>query len=1364
MGDTPPSTIELTCPGCGAYFRLKPKRGKLPKKPIPCPKCETKIPIERASMQSPTETSQSGIISRPAKAKPPEEPDRHRAALEALLDEDKGPNSTFLGFGRNKGGGREEQTLSIDEEILEQARQHSTRKTSENKSVEVPSAPPRGSTTDTSHFLKTDTQEQPPSHEQDDAHEQELGELFSRPAEARETPIQLDKLDFDIAPTQAEVKSSWGDESAQEPGPFDLRDILEAEKEQAGQEVENEITRNPALDRDYPAGAPQEPEQRPLPQDDFFSVVPPREEDNTTAHEDAAPGGVDSGLLSRLKKNLLKKAPAHEKEVTRDNEELVAKLQREARDYFPDESARDTREREALSSHDIFEESSAAADEPLEAPGADEAAQSQSPKPVRPPLAALLKRKLGKANFDDLRGRVEGASEAHEDPAPEEDPLADLLSGADEDDLARVMDEANINSKLWSRPHSITAQTQTAMEEEEPQAPQEDAAAQQPPPEEDVSISKTKLGGFQAVVPRSLKKAPAGEDSAKEPAAPSPLPELPERPAPVLGRLSLHQKRERAQSLLRSLSPPTESEQVGAGEVTVAQESVLEEKPGGISWGGAELHTGDTSGFGRRRRRQESHSGLFPIPGGLGQESSVGMAGERRGSGYIRLPTAEILDVLGQGQYRLMVEDIVYEPVDEVGLTELVKRGVLMGAELIAEPGGEWIPITEHPVFKRLRKKMAFEAHALLSKYKRSDAREQATPSEAGEDAGAAPERDDGIEDFSADLVSEHAISLREQEELAASAPPVPGLAQSSSESEEQEELSEELPSFSPERDDSSISFELPVFQDPSHATDEEEEEQEGSLEESSLEEGSLEEESSEVSEPEQEEPLEVLAQPARVPALTQEIEDPFAHTRKEKKTITPLMIFVLIALIGALLMGGALALNPNLRKALFGTPVIMPAEPDEAGADAKPAVVTTTTGNPEQAISAARQLVLKASALEMASAAGLQRLAAAASSAGDSEGALMLLASAWSPASEQAQTLSYARALEAAGQWGRLRQVAGSVSGSEELTSLRQLAIESDPALRSMDAEPLGSSAYGEAMQALKVGSKVAFTLSLKDEQPAWVFKPAQKGYGEESYKRDVVAWRVCALTACPFRIPETRPARISERDFNKMMELGQGRAASEPSQRYANLAWREDKGSAERYLLGTLRPWVKGSPAFDMDYTRTWRPWTDASADSKVLDEPLETSLAGIKAENPELYASLMAQQGKLSTREMARQISGVIVFDYLFNNRNRFQAREVFNGTDNQFVGGEFVSYEHATAMESRLSSRVRGRFSWVERFSRTQVEALRELDRAEVEPMLFPADSQISSSEQRAFWSRREKLLETVDALIARHGEQAVLAFD
>ncbi len=1542
MGETPPSTVELICPGCGAYFRLKPKKGKLPKGPIPCPKCGTSIPVELASTpenndmgadetqghdpsqdsdpveergdtsapaaKKPKSPPMSGIISRPRKsartssseeekrasasskptssstpasshalANKEEEPevsdkaptvDKHRAALEALLDEDKGPNSTFLGFGLTKKGAQEK-TAAIDEKILEQVRSTSTKPTTENPSVPSPqqkSPDERGSTTDTSHFMRSRTEEgENETGEMDpNAAAQDLRE-GARGISDRETPMQLEKLSFDHEKGAGGNKTpgspDWSQEN--EPGPFDLRDILEAEKEQIGPQVSNEVTRNPALDQNNPVGdAESKSGPKPLPTDPFFDIPDADEagsaQEKTTVHEvgdkqqDSPNTSSRADVLGRLKKSLRSSTiPSKDEQEEDPAEALAARLERlergdlgslaiESSEQSSKTVARETTENTratfeqedspAVSASDIFEESSVAQDsvasssspeEQRSEPSLPEADDAGSTPGGKPPLAALLKRKLGKAGVDELRGKVEGASEAYDESLSEASEssaknhskspgLDDILSGADEDDLARVLDEAG-DLSTW--PKSPAAATPSTTAQTTPRSASDSGSKPR---------ANTKLGGFAAI------KIPPHEDGLEDQAEQQPEAEA--KPAPVLARLkaapapieqpkprlSLSQKRDKARSLLRSLdtkkdtTPAQETEEVSSVDDH-------QEQPSGLSWGDAALHRGDISSFGRKRRRQESHSGLFPITGGLGQESSVGMASERRGSGYIRLPTSEILDVLGAGQYRLMVEDIVYEPVDEVGLTELVKRGVLMGAELIAEQGGEWIPIVEHPVFKRLRKKMALEAHALLAQYQRAADSSQEMTSVAmpvTEGSIESQQDDSKVEDMSDALVSMANIELppalpadasgevgafglddlssEEEEEAAkpASLLDLPNAPKIRDESEpltddaprenedvaveeSSSELSEDLeddasdpigddddqfPRFNSELDDGpSISFELPVYKDPPA-----DEDSEDLFEPSDIEETGSDDGLGQIEQPDHfEEPVAPAVQ-IQTPPIEDDadIEDPFAPTPGRRLPIGGILLVLL--LVGLGIGASVLAVSPDLRASVLGPLGINetidgPKEPSNTTPEAP-------KQDPGKAVAAASAKLFEATtAFDFSDQTTLLGLAAEAKG----EQALSIYRAAWTPQADSAATVAYANALAAAENWGELRQVVGAIApgSNADIDALRTKAIDNDPAMRGFVHEPIKEGLHGDSMKVLP-GRQVAFALSNEADENTWVFLPSQSRYDRSEYARDVISWRLCQLITCNILIPETVPARIDEETFNTLLSRGQGSGAASPSERYSRLNWKSDGEGDEktRYVEGVLRRWVEPGPAFDMNYTKTWRGWVDASLDAAQLDEPLEKSIEGVKGENEELYNQLIAQKGKLSTREFGRQVSSMIVLDFLLNNRDRFRERPTYNGVDNQIVDGRIVSYDHTAALDARLSSRVRGRMSWVTRLSKSQAESIRALDEEKANAILFPEDANFSSSDQRAFWSRHAKLLGEIEEREKRYGKEEALGFE
>ena len=838
MGESTPGTVELTCPGCSANFRLKPKKGKLPQGPIPCPKCGTRIPVEigeakrggapRGADSSGERTPpsaqilgkppRSGVISRkirrpePAPDEPedpgqaptpsptadPSQPrgeqetaeqeaassDRHRSAIEQLVDEDKGPNSTFLGFGfpESGGGGRtiKDKTAAIDENTLRQVRARAEREPEENHEALVEPDPTEkeGSTTDTSHFMRKEDQKEAsePSNPTDDPAEQDRRRTRElSPVEGERERIAQAEEEDGQAPFSRETPfhlDKFAEADAHEPGPFDLRDILDAEKDQLPESVSNEITRNPALEKDdgYPVQVEQDEAPRPLPDDSMSPASPsppPSEaeaaaeassptrtsepEEDEAPKEDEAPEEDErsmksNAILGRLKSKLRAK---------KREESSPAPRTGEVPEPAPEDDEDDEDDEAALSGQDIFSEASQAEHEADPAPrsGGDE---------IKPALAARLKRKLGSNKLDSIKERIE--SEAIDDAeasqreadADEElgdelsDDLAEILSSADEDDLARVMDEASERS-----PHSavfkradLGVDAKTSPPQEGPTVPQRKvpeallAAASRAEDEEEEPSEADAESSPSQPPPTPSSAEPSSEAGQREPSRP----ELNTTPmqAPDLDRERKRSKPSADADALRSLRPPMSTSR----RQRLEREGVGDEPSGarGVAWGDAEPESGqppraDANKGPRRRRRQDSHSGLFPISRGLGQESSVtGMASDRRGSGYIRLPTTEILEVLGRGHYRLMVEDIVYEPVDEQGLTELIKRGVLMGAEMIAEPGAEWSPIGEHPVFRRLRKKMAVEAHALLAKYQRDRKEKESSEAEAeAEAASSAP-------------------------------------------------------------------------------------------------------------------------------------------------------------------------------------------------------------------------------------------------------------------------------------------------------------------------------------------------------------------------------------------------------------------------------------------------------------------------------------------------------------------------------------------------------------------------------------------------------------------------------------------------
>ena len=1349
MSEPSPGTIELTCPGCAAYFRLKPKKGKYPKGPIPCPKCGTSIPLnlttqddatgasEDSSPKSSTDkasTPGSGVFKRSAAISPsrttqlsnkstsddPSGTDFLRVA-DQLLDTPAGGglNSTYQGFGITQ----------------------SLRQTRENKELEnLVDKEPENKLTSTSNLFSREeaTKDVDPRILQELQNDQKAITSMS------ETPHSgVDMLGAKTPMHGMEPVNPFMD--LDEPGPFDMRDIVEAERSKLDDANPNEITHNPLLDSAQIISRPAKPKDKPLPESPFGIRSNPRA------------GDVGDNKTVVHAEDDLDDVP------TANSEPLASRS-----DIFTD-----------VSIEPLSEVADDKKSEPETTTGKEDSTPVDAAKPK--PLAAMLRKKISTKKLDSLK-----TSSLPEQSSPRtmmglpsitdlEDSIAStdfFAAGADEDELDKVLAEAE-NTRISGEHPAAKPMLHPTKPSFEVSKELSQRLSALKPPSKDEAKDDTKEN---LSVGENFKRRI--ENDRSEDLEPGKPPEA--RGSSLLARLKpkkqlaslLDQTSEIPVATQQSLLSPKSSPELPDEASIVASDSPSgnfqkfaltpesNRSNDGISWASSEsvVSFDDAPSVVRKRHRQESHSGLFPISGGLGQEDSVGMAGERRGSGYIRLPTSEIIDVLGQGQYRLLVEDIVYEPVDERGLTELVKRGVILGAEKIADPGGEWRPINEHPVFRRLKKKMAIEAHSLLAKYRSPSSESSSIADSAASDKGLSEPSDksntatpalgdfsnpsesmvERLEEIPADFLDED--SSQEEINTSTAAPPaLPDVPEPQPVSQTTIEVDDDdfeeglLEAIAdPESSESSDPFDDFTPQDSSPEEEHEEEQ----------------------SEPEEE-----------PPAVAEQPSTPFEEELSEEDPLTPpsggkgpLIAVGALIIAGTLITAGVLYTQPDLRQQLFGTPTTE-----------QPVTSNNTTTEPAQtnigpAITQAHQAIAqalpnlndKAKLIATASALALENKA---------EEAKQLFQLSWMPDSPIDATKLYAKTLKETNDFQTLREVAtsGLASGTHQelFQSYKDEALRNDPSLKDLSPTTITKSSHGDTMTLSPSGQGLVFKLTDAQGQ-VWAFHPEQQRYKEDAWKKDVTAWRLCQLIACTFDIPQATPAVIDAAVFDHLMS-STGSGAKPPSERFSELSWNASRDkAAPRQLRGVLKRWVEPGAMWPFSYTNTWRPWVTAYEDKKALQEPLAKALENMSREDEPLYKAILAQTGQsMDTKELATQLSGVVTFDFLVNNMNRFKERATYNNApDNQITRGNFYSLDHSTTMASRLSSRVKGRFDWVQRFDKSMIDAIRDLDPKTVDPILFPKGTSISRSEQKAFWKRRERLLKEVDELVARYGKENV----
>lgn len=350
----------------------------------------------------------------------------------------------------------------------------------------------------------------------------------------------------------------------------------------------------------------------------------------------------------------------------------------------------------------------------------------------------------------------------------------------------------------------------------------------------------------------------------------------------------------------------------------------------------------------------------------------------------------------------------------------------------------------------------------------------------------------------------------------------------------------------------------------------------------------------------------------------------------------------------------------------------------------------------------------------------------------------------------------------------GELADHAPGHPSPRQLERARQVyrdAIDDDQSLR-QSVVTIGKDVQPQKLHALGGGWSVTFRFT-RHGQSRWAFKPAQTDW-EEGWKAEIAAWRFCEVVACRFRIPKNRPARISKTHFERLYGRVDDRDQKAYRERFDALIWREEKddsGETREYLYGTLKEWIPSFAKWPIEYKSTWRPWLSASTDPKTLDRPVDESLQPLRDKISDAWWNRIEEQlDGATTRELAAQISDLMVFDYVTTNWDRFSNFEEYYGVNNQFADGQFVSIDNGAAFAYNNFGEVMARFSEVQRYSRRTIASLRALNREVMNPVLFPDASERGKKRLKRVWNQRSRLLERIADLKSEHGADAVMTFE
>lgn len=325
--------------------------------------------------------------------------------------------------------------------------------------------------------------------------------------------------------------------------------------------------------------------------------------------------------------------------------------------------------------------------------------------------------------------------------------------------------------------------------------------------------------------------------------------------------------------------------------------------------------------------------------------------------------------------------------------------------------------------------------------------------------------------------------------------------------------------------------------------------------------------------------------------------------------------------------------------------------------------------------------------------------------------------------------------------------------------------AIEDDPALHP-EVETLGEDIEIDRVFALGGGRSISFRLT-NDGRTRYAFKPEQKEWGR-GWRAELAAYLFCEVVICQFEVPKNQPVRISRETFEELYGLVETYRQARYAERFEDLHWKEERGpdgKKREYLYGVLEEWVPGFIDWPIEYTSIWADWLDVRYHPGVLEEPLVEELAPLQdKENSNAYSDILSERGDATTRDIARQLSSMLLFDFLTSNWDRFSDVEDYYGVNNQFADGRFVSLDLGAAFYDEPINKVASRFDLVTRFSARTVASVRALKPDVINPLLFPEPTSKEKYRLALFWTQHDEAIQRIDALIQKYGRDRVLEFE
>lgn len=319
----------------------------------------------------------------------------------------------------------------------------------------------------------------------------------------------------------------------------------------------------------------------------------------------------------------------------------------------------------------------------------------------------------------------------------------------------------------------------------------------------------------------------------------------------------------------------------------------------------------------------------------------------------------------------------------------------------------------------------------------------------------------------------------------------------------------------------------------------------------------------------------------------------------------------------------------------------------------------------------------------------------------------------------------------------------------------------------KAFDADPAYGASFirtlkpdgNNSLSALGGGS----TVSLKYKEGVntiAALKPDQD-LRQTMYRSEIAYFRLCEILGCSFDVPQNVPVRMKREHFNALYAASTSSKNTGYRSKFDHLIWEKEEDG--KFLYATFKAWISPFTEFPVENIDIWKRIVQPNGTDVELEVILKRILVAGRPTDYKNLNRIKTWTQDLTTKDFARQLSDLMLLDFLTNNWDRFSGAADNYGANCHIHPGGLIAIDNGAAFPAWHAPRVVKRLEFVHVFNRELVHRLRMITPEMINDRLFPNPTKEEKKSLMRFWERHEQALKHIDEQIKKYGEQAVLAF-